>query len=119
MGLLLFFASGIALALGLRFYMNLKKNNGAEKLKQKAILIICIAGVGMVSSFYFKDKPKNSQHSSTNAPEEKKSCWRCGKDLSNTVQYIETDSKKYACTPCYETTMREIKDEMSAEGYTN
>src|ERR1700761_7754890 len=53
------------------------------------------------------------------APVEKIVCWRCGKDLTNDHNRIETsfNPERWECTPCYEATMKEVHDEMKSEGY--
>ena len=78
-------------------------------------ILIVVVGYLMINN---KSSQNNQRNSNTSTPPEKKICWSCGKDLSNTVDWIETDPKKYECTVCYEKTMREIKDDMTAEGYT-
>ena len=59
----------------------------------------------------------NQSPSTPKAKAEKMVCWRCGKDLSNTNNFIDMYDGKYECTLCYDITQKEIKDEIKTEGY--
>ena len=74
-----------------------------------SVLLILILSAGCNHS------DNSSQTSNTTV--EKIYCWSCGADLSKTYNYIETSPGKYECTLCYDKTMRDIHDEMKAEGY--
>ena len=90
-------------------------NKGKNELKQVflsliGLLIVIVIAVIIISN-------RSSDSSSVTTTTVKKVCWRCGKDLTNDMNYIETDPGKYECTPCYEATMKGIHDEMKTEGY--
>jgi hypothetical protein len=84
---------------------------------KKAIIVYGILALMLTSCTSNNDNSNPS--TSVSQPVEKINCWRCGKDLTNDVNRIETsfNPAKWECTPCYEATQKEIHDEMKAEGY--
>lgn len=55
---------------------------------------------------------------STSKPKEKISCMVCSKDLTDDYNRIAPNGNgNYYCTPCYQATMRDIHEDMKAEGY--
>ena len=96
--------------------------NKLTSLQKKQLTIFVIIGLGIIGVLI--NKIANPPQNNTIVPQEttnnvKIHCWRCGIDLTNTYNRIETDDNKYECTPCYEQTMKEIHDEMRAKGYVN
>ena len=51
-------------------------------------------------------------------PKEHIECMVCGKDLTNDYNRIAPNgNSNYYCTPCYKQTMREVHEDIQAEGY--
>jgi predicted amidophosphoribosyltransferase len=90
-------------------------NKEKNSLKESGKILVTLMVIFIVFLIVMHNTKSNND-SATTAPV-KKVCWHCGKDLTNDMNYIETDPGKYECTPCYEATMKGIHDEMKAEGY--
>lgn len=50
-------------------------------------------------------------------PKEEIHCMVCSKDLTNDYNRIAPNGNGYYCTPCYKQTMREVHENIQAEGY--
>lgn len=81
------------------------------------ILIIIAVIILQVYQCEMRAQRKASK-ASTSKPQEKISCMVCGKDLTDDYNRIAPNGNgNYYCTPCYQATMRDIHQDMKAEGY--
>lgn len=63
-------------------------------------------------------KTENKVTETENKPKEKKSCKKCGKDLTDDYnRMLAPSGTGYFCTLCYRKLRREVDEELKAEGY--
>lgn len=78
-------------------------------------------GAILISVFFiamaFGSGDSKSKSENSNTPPQKISCLVCGKDLTNDHNRIAPNGDHYYCTPCYKQTMRNVHEEIRAEGY--
>lgn len=78
-------------------------------------------GAILISTFFiamaFGSGDSSTKSESSTKEPEKISCMVCSKDLTNDYNRIAPNGKGYYCTPCYKQTMREVHDDIRAQGY--
>ncbi len=61
---------------------------------------------------------KEAEANTNNQSQNKITCMVCGKDLTDDYNRISPNGNgNYYCTPCYKATMRNVHEEIQAEGY--
>lgn len=80
-----------------------------------------ITGAILISAFFvgmaFGSGESDNKSENSNKQPEKISCMVCGKDLTNDHNRIAPNGNGYYCTPCYKQTMRQVHDDIRAQGY--
>ena len=92
-----------------------KEQQIAMKIWKIGGSLVVIVVLGLIL-FGKKGESGSATKSDTQVEAENKICWQCGQHL-DIGEGIMTNPDKYLCLLCYQKTQREIKEELSAEGY--
>ena len=89
------------------------KKTMSPKEKQIRIALASIIGIVFIAMFFFSHKAPPV----VEVNKKEIHCVVCGKNLTDDYNRIYANENSYYCTLCYEKTMKDIHDEMRAEGY--
>ncbi|MGQ2985356.1 hypothetical protein [Flavobacterium sp.] len=87
-------------------------------MKNTLYTIVCIVIVLFVVAHQCDKSMQREYQEKANEPKQEIHCMVCGKDLTDDYNRISPNGNgNYYCTPCYKQTMREVHEDIRAEGY--
>jgi hypothetical protein len=87
-------------------------------MKNKIITVLCALFMIFFIAHKCDKAIQKENEQEVTEPKKEIHCMVCGKDLTDDYNRISPNfNGNYYCTPCYEQTMREVHEDMQAEGY--
>jgi hypothetical protein len=86
-------------------------------MKNTVYTIVCVLIVLFALANQCDKSSRKDSLERANQPKEEIHCLLCGKNLTDDYNRIAPNGNNYYCTPCYKQTMREVHEDIQAQGY--
>lgn len=87
-------------------------------MRDKIAIALCVLFVTFFIAHQCDKASQREYEQKANEPKPEIHCIVCSKDLTNDYNRISPNGNgNYYCTPCYKATMRQVHEDIRAEGY--